>query len=315
MATYKRQTKCCSTCLKTLQKNQKILNCTLCSTFHHFNCVNLNKNLYSQFYKNWFCNLCADSTFPFQTVSDSELEKLFSFDHDFPNLNPTYLNDAFKNADDNNDELNINDTYIDTNEAKVILRQNRTKQFSSPYVNARSLVNPTNFAKFQCLVASLNFEPDVIAVNETLEKPGSTGQYKSLQGYHYVSNARSISKGGGVAMYVKKNISYQLCCDLTIMNEKYFESLFILLKVECCEVVCGTIYRSPNHSSNAFDEFANNLSTTLALLKKRNSINYVMGDLNFNLLNSNDKLTENFVDMMLDHGYYPLINKPTRITT
>ena len=40
-----------------------------------------------------------------------------------------------------------------------------------------------------------------------------------------------------------------------------------------------------------------------------------MGDFNFNLLNSNDKLTENFVDMMFDKGYYPLINKPTRITT
>ena len=64
-------------------------------------------------------------------------------------------------------------------------------------------------------------------------------------------------------MYVKKNISYQLCSDLTIMNEKYFESLLILLKVECCEVVCGTIYRSPNHSSNAFDIFANNLSTNV----------------------------------------------------
>ena len=109
---------------------------------------------------------------------------------------------------------------------------------------------------------------------------GKTWQYWSIEifaGYHYVSNARSISKGGCVAMYVKKNISYQLCSDLTIMNEKYFdltimnekyfESLFILLKVECCEVVCGTIYRSPNHSSNAFDVFANNLSTTLALLK------------------------------------------------
>ena len=40
-----------------------------------------------------------------------------------------------------------------------------------------------------------------------------------------------------------------------------------------------------------------------------------MGDFNFNQLNSNDKLTENFGDMMFDHGYYPLIYKPTRITT
>ena len=97
------------------------------------------------------------------------------------------------------------------------------------------------------------------------------------------------------------------------MNEKYFESLFILLKVECCEVVCGTIYRSPNHSSNAFDVFANNLSTTLALLKKRNSINYVMGDFNFNLLNSTDKLTQNFVDMMFDMDTIPLSINPLEL--
>ena len=129
------------------KKSKKFFS-TLCSTFHHFNCVTLNKNLNSQFYKNWLCNLCADSTFPFQTVSDSEQDKLFSFDLDFSNLNPIYLNDVFKNADDNDNELNINDTYIDTNEAKVILRQNRTKQFSSLCVNARLLVNPTNFAKF-----------------------------------------------------------------------------------------------------------------------------------------------------------------------
>ena len=165
-----------------------------------------------------------------QTISDSELDKLFSFDLDFPNLN---LNDVFKNADNSDDggERNINDSYIDPNEDKIILRQNRTNQFSSLCINVRSLVNPTSFAKFQCLAASLNFKPDVIAVNETWEKLCSTGQYKSWQGYRYISNARSISNVGGVAMYVKKNISYQLCSDLTIINENYFESLFLLWKL------------------------------------------------------------------------------------
>ena len=36
-----------------------------------------------------------------------------------------------------------------------------------------------------------------------------------------------------------------------------------------------------------------------------------MGDFNLKILNSNDKLTENFVGMMFDHGYNPLINEPT----
>ena len=117
-------------------KNQKILNCTLCNTFHYFNCVNLNKKLNSQFYKNWQCNLCADSTFHFQTVSDSEPDTLFSFDLGFSNLNPTYLTDVIKNFENNDDnDLNINDSYRDTNEAKVTLRQNKSKQFSLLCVN------------------------------------------------------------------------------------------------------------------------------------------------------------------------------------
>ena len=39
-----------------------------------------------------------------------------------------------------------------------------------------------------------------------------------------------------------------------------------------------------------------------------------MGDLNFNLLDSSDNSTEMLVDTMFDHHFYPLINKPTRIT-
>ena len=49
-----------------------------------------------------------------------------------------------------------------------------------------------------------------------------------------------------------------------MMNEKHF----IPLKVESCEIERGTIYRSPNHSFNAFEIFANNLSTILAQCRR-----------------------------------------------
>ena len=39
-----------------------------------------------------------------------------------------------------------------------------------------------------------------------------------------------------------------------------------------------------------------------------------MGDLNFNLLDLSDKQTEQFTDTMFNYNFYPLINKPTRIT-
>jgi len=145
--------------------------------------------------------------------------------------------------------------------------------------------------------------------------------YISLQGYVYISNPTLISKGGGVAMYIKNNITYQLYTELTVMNEKQFESIFVILKLDAVEVVCGTIYRSPIHMSSSFNIFLDSLNKSLAALKKRKSINYIMGsinyimgDLNLNLLDTNDNLIEQFIDVMFDDGYLPLINKPTQIT-
>ena len=39
-----------------------------------------------------------------------------------------------------------------------------------------------------------------------------------------------------------------------------------------------------------------------------------MGDLNYDLLQDSHTFTDDFVDIMYDHSFYPIINKPTRIT-
>ena len=39
-----------------------------------------------------------------------------------------------------------------------------------------------------------------------------------------------------------------------------------------------------------------------------------MGDLNYDLFQDSHTFTDNFVDTMYDHSFYPIINKPTRIT-
>ena len=104
-------------------------------------------------------------------------------------------------------------------------------------------MNPHNFSKFESLISGLDFQPHIIAVNETWGKPHPTGQFKNLQGYIYVSNPRVISRGGGVGMYMKKNIIFSPCPKLSIMHEKMFESLFINVHFEGRSLTCGTIYR------------------------------------------------------------------------
>ena len=47
----------------------------------------------------------------------------------------------------------------------------------------------------------------------------------------------------------------------------------------------------------------------------KNRKSYICGDFNINLLSYDVyRSSKEFVDMMFSYGYYPLINKPTRIT-
>ena len=75
-------------------------------------------------------------------------------------------------------------------------------------VNVRSLNNPHNFTKFESLIAGLDYQPHIIAVNETWDKPHTTGQHMNLNGYVYISNPRVASRGGGVGMYIEQSLIF-----------------------------------------------------------------------------------------------------------
>ena len=98
----------------------------------------------------------------------------------------------------NNNQL---DSCLTVQEAQTLLcGKNEECSFSTLCVNVRSLTNPHNFAKFESLISGLDYQPYIIAVNETWEKPHTTGQHINLNGYVYVSNPRVVSRGVGVGM-------------------------------------------------------------------------------------------------------------------
>ena len=92
------------------------------------------------------------------------------------------------------------DTYFSVQQANALLhsRYSNEDSFSTICVNVRSLINPHNFSKFESLISGLDFQPHLIAVNETWEKPHTIGQHKNLNGYVYISNPRVVSRGGGL---------------------------------------------------------------------------------------------------------------------
>ena len=78
-------------------------------------------------------------------------------------------------------------------------------------------------------------------------------------------------------------------------------------------IIVGTVYRPPNQNVAAFLEKFNEI---ISFISKENKPFYVMGDFNLYLLHYNHHaLTQEFVDNLFWHMFFPLITKPTRLTS
>ena len=98
------------------------------------------------------------------------------------------------------------------------------------------------------------------------------------------------------------------------MNKKTFESLFIDEQVGKETIVCGTVYRSPVDHVKAHQDFRLQLTECLEKLDAKRKC-YIFGDFNYDLAKSNENThVSNFTEVMLNHNFCSIINKPTRIT-
>ena len=119
---------------------------------------------------------------------------------------------------------------------------------------------------------------------------------------------------GGVGMYIKQGMKYNKNSELSIMKEGMFESIFIDLHFKNKVVSCGTIYRDPKQDKQSVSEFLTTLKLLLETISNTKKICYVMVDMNVNLNNQSQGLTDAFTEIMFENSFYSLINKPTRIS-
>ena len=181
-------------------------------------------------------------------------------------------------------------------------------------VNMRSLVNTAKFTKLEALIFSLPRKPDIIAITKTWVTPHYSGPYNNLDNYILVQNPRKNLKSGGVAFYIKNNLQLTVIDDLSIINEKVFESIFVKIELKHDTITCGTIYRSPMTDSTSNQQLISNLRSVLSHLKP-NTKCFIYIDFNYDLLQAENRYTSKFIETMFDHCFYSLINKPTRITS
>ena len=181
-------------------------------------------------------------------------------------------------------------------------------------LNIRSFSNSLNFSKLEAFVHNLNPKPDIIAVTETWIHNNLLGPYCNLSDYVFISNSRKIVKGGGVGFYVKRCHKFTVIDEMTKMHEKAFESIFIKIELLNNTVCCGNVYRSPLNDNNPNKIFLDNLEECFQNSRESLNICIITGNLNYDLLNLGNTHVSNFVELMHENYYFPVINKPTHFS-
>ncbi len=183
--------------------------------------------------------------------------------------------------------------------------------FNIIHINSRSL--NTNFKCIDDTIQSTTCEFSVIGISETwaLSNNNNDVLYK-LDDYNSIFKCREHKTGGGVALYINNKYDYSIRHDLMSTNPLVYESLFceIALRNEK-PVVVGVVYRPPGTNTELFNAEFGAIVNALSASKTQY---YIMGDFNIDLINQENKHSNDFLNMMTANSSVPLIDKPTRVT-
>jgi len=225
------------------------------------------------------------------------------------------------------EELNINSglrcKYYEIEEFQTKV-ENISENFSVLSLNVQSLRG--KWSEFKDLTDELNIGPfkfSVIGIQEIWSLPPHfstdlTGYKPLLSKLRSQPEGRSTNLGGGVGFWVDEHLPFTLLPDISVFEEKIFESIFIRVNTGKNEFkIIGNIYRAPGNNIADFnlklDKVLRDINNH-PVYKKASEI-ILLGDLNINLLNHDKhQQTQNYLETLLDHGMLPLITLPTRIT-
>ena len=124
-----------------------------------------------------------------------------------------------------------------------------------------------------------------------------------ISGYNIITDNRTFSTGGGVALYIKSSFEYHLRNDLKIAG---VENIW----VDTQDLLIGVIYNPPSGSQRDFiDEFENVLHSVF--LSKRKCL--ILVDFNINTL-VKSTIAKEYLNLIHSEGFNPLILEATLVT-
>ena len=178
------------------------------------------------------------------------------------------------------------------------------------HFNARSL--NANFRNIEMYFSELDFKFDIIAVTETWFHENTHTSVFNIMGYDMYHVPRSGAKGGGVALYINSSLKCKKIESKSVCVEDIFECITVDVSLDGTKnVIVACVYRKPGF---LIENFTVGLEDLFCNVK--NKVIYITGDFNIDLLKSDTHSpTKQFIDTMYSLGLYPLITRPSRITS
>ena len=201
------------------------------------------------------------------------------------------------------------------------LESTHTNWFSILHVNIRSIRK--NFKKLYELITTIKQPFDVLALSETWVSDIDAIEDYNIDGYTAIYQNRQDREGGGVCIFIN-SLSYDFqfveCMSykdtfnniLTIKLTPKFQHDINKSKRRDRQKLFTVCYRSPDTDNNSF---INNLTPILTKIHRTNKPSYIIGDMNYNIVNTNHhQPTQTYYTLLTALMYQQVINKPTRIT-
>ncbi len=205
--------------------------------------------------------------------------------------------------------LNINNKYFDSNDMSGQSKTLNKSKLKIIHLNIHSL--PDKFDRLKLLLISTNFKPDLILLCETYLNDKNKHLYQ-LNGYQFISKARTNKACGGVAMYIKNDINFKIRNDISPHEEGILESIIIEILNKEKRFIIGEIYRPPNTNEQLtidyYEETLTNIQSTKleSVLGTDQNVDYLKILVN--------KKAQELLNTFFHNSFSPTIINPTRIT-
>jgi hypothetical protein len=229
-----------------------------------------------------------------------------------------YLNSYIRDDDNISQffETIIKSEYYD-NEALINSCSNTNRPLILS-INIQSLMSKYNeLNEYITSLIQNNIQIDVIILQETwnIQCPDLV----NIDGFQQiVFETRTDTRGGGVGMYIRNGLEYQIRKDLQLNTMKTFENITIEVKYSKKAIIFSNIYRSPTTPPGVtqgeyLDDFLCKLDEHLNRVTDTNRDAYVFLDSNIDLLKSQHLVSSEYLDTIICNGFLQIISKATRI--